>query len=115
MLTATVILCVPGYAASNNVRRQLIGNRRHLVEFARLRESIPGRRAVLFVRHSAWHNPHETFVQNVPDPVSARLLVVYDRGDAENARLLALMPDRRPYLFDEDARRVGRYGNGAAR
>ena len=115
VLTATVILCVPGYAASNNVRRQLIGNRRHLVEFARLRESIPGRRAVLFVRHSPWHNPHETFVQNVPDPVSARLLVVYDRGDAENARLLALMPDRRPYLFDEDARRVGRYGNGAAR
>lgn len=109
LAAGALILCIPGRSASGNIRRQLANNRVNLVQFARLRESIPGNRAILFVRHSPWHNPHETFVQNVADPASARLLVVYDRGDAENARLLALMPDRRPFFFDEENRVVGRY------
>jgi hypothetical protein len=114
LVAGALILCLPGYAASNNIRRQLANNRVNMMGFARLRASIPGR-AILFVRHSPWHNPHETFVQNVADPASAPLLVVYDRGTVENARLLALMPDRTPYLFDEDQRAVGRYVATASR
>jgi 4-amino-4-deoxy-L-arabinose transferase-like glycosyltransferase len=115
LAAGALVLCVPGYAATKNIRRQLINNRVHLVQFARLRESIPGERALLFVRHAPWHNPHETLVQNVANPAAERLIVVYDRGDAENARLLALMPDRTPYLFDEAKSRVYRYGAGGTR
>jgi 4-amino-4-deoxy-L-arabinose transferase-like glycosyltransferase len=115
LAAGALVLCVPGYAATKDIRRQLINNRVHLVQFARLRESIPGERALLFVRHAPWHNPHETLVQNVANPAAERLIVVYDRGDAENARLLALMPDRTPYLFDEAKSRVYRYGAGGTR
>jgi hypothetical protein len=110
-----IVLCVPGYAASLKIRRQLANNRVNLVEFARLRASIPARRALLFVRYAPFHSPHETFVQNVPSPEAARLLVAYDRGDAENARLAASMPDRTPYMFDEANSRVYRYDQRAAR
>ena len=109
LAAGALILCVPGYAATKNIRRQHVNNRVNLVQFARLRASIPGQRALLFVRHSPWHNPHETLVQNVANPAAERLLVVYDRGDAENARLLAQLPDRTPYLFDEANSRVARY------
>lgn len=109
LAAGALVLCIPGYAASLMIRNQLANNRVNLVGFAQLRESIPSPRAVLFVRHSPWHSPHETLVQNVANPETARLLVVYDRGDAENARLLALMPDRKAYFFDEDARRVYGY------
>ena len=104
-----LLLCIPGYAAVKRMRRQHIGHRVHLVQFERLRESIPGARAILVVRHSPLHNPHETLVQNVANPAAERVLVVYDRGDAENARLLALMPDRAPFLLDEASRAVYAY------
>ena len=109
-----LVLWVPGFAAAKNIRRQHASHRVHLAQFARLRESLPGARAILFVRHSPLHNPHETLVQNVADPDAERLLVVYDRGAAENSRLLARMPDRTPYLFDEAERRVYRYSSGDA-
>jgi hypothetical protein len=109
LVAGALVLGIPGFAAAKNIRRQLMSHRTHLVRFARLRASIPGDRALLFVRHSVWHSPHETVILNVANPDSARLLVVYDRGDAENARLLALMPDRVPYLFDEANSRVTRY------
>jgi hypothetical protein len=109
LAAAALVLCIPGYAASLKIRAKLAGHRANLVTFARLRASIPGPRSVLFVRHSVWHSPHETLVQNVADPDHARLLVVYDRGDAENGRLLAQMPGRKAFFFDEERRRVFRY------
>jgi hypothetical protein len=115
LVGGAIVLWLPGLAAARNIRRQHASHRVHLVQFARLRESLPGARAILFVRHSPLHNPHETLVQNVADPDAERLLVVYDRGAAENARLLALMPDRTPYLFDEANRRVFRYSSGETR
>jgi hypothetical protein len=107
-------LCVPGYVEVQHNRRQHANHRVPLARFERLRRAIPGARAILFVRHSPLHNPHETFVQNVADPDRERLLVVYDRGAAENARLLALMPDRVPFLFDEVSRSVYQYRGTAS-
>jgi hypothetical protein len=110
VVAGALVLIIPGYAAANNIRAQHASQRVNLMRFARLRETLPTRRGILFVRHSAFHNPHETLVQNVANPEAERLLVVYDRGDAENARLLTLMPDRSPYFFDEAEGTVYRYG-----
>ena len=40
-------------------------------------------------------------MRNTANPAAERVWVVYDRGDAENARLLSLAPERQAYLFDE--------------
>jgi hypothetical protein len=40
-------------------------------------------------------------VRNVANLSKERIWVVYDRGDAENARLNALAPERKAYLYDE--------------
>lgn len=109
VVAAAILLTFPGAATAGANRRALAHQRTTMVLFARLRASIPGRRVVLFVRHASWHKPEETFVQNVPDPEMARLLVVHDRGDEENRRLLALMPDRSPVLFDEARSVAGPY------
>jgi hypothetical protein len=55
----------------------------------------------MFVRHASGHDPHVQWVQNTAHPKTARVWVVYDRGDKENARLLSYAPERVPYLFDE--------------
>jgi hypothetical protein len=55
--------------------------------------------SILFVRYPRTQSPHRAITRNEADLTSARSWVVYDRG-AENARLLALAPDRQPYVFD---------------
>jgi hypothetical protein len=42
---------------------------------------------------------------NEPDLAGARIWVVHDRGP-DNARLLALAPDRVPYLYDEQSEKL---------
>lgn len=68
--------------------------------FADLLAAIPGGRAGVFVRYSPAHLPHNAYVRNTPDPGQARVVVAHDRGE-ENRRLMALMPGRDWYLFDE--------------
>lgn len=63
--------------------------------------TIGAPRAVVFVRYAATHDPHVSFVRNSADPERERVWVAYDRGPADNVRLLAHVPDRVPYLFDE--------------
>ena len=60
----------------------------------------------MFVRYAPTHNPHASLVENDPDLSNAPVWVVYDRGPAENARLIALAPERQGYLFDEAAGRI---------
>ena len=71
-------------------------------EFARAVAAISDAKAVVFVRYAADHDANLALVENPPDYDHARVWVVYDRG-VENARLLALDPERVPYLFDEAA------------
>jgi hypothetical protein len=68
--------------------------------FARIVAGIPDPRAVVFVRYKPDHSPHLSLIENPADHARARIWVVHDRG-ADNARLLALAPERSPYLFDE--------------
>jgi hypothetical protein len=91
------------------MRVQHGADRRYLVRFDNLMKSIHDPRAVVFVRYAAEHNANTTFVRNVASPSDERVWVVYDRGDAENARLLALAPGRTGYLFDEQNGRIYSY------
>jgi hypothetical protein len=100
---------VPGVVALGMMRVQHGADRRYLVRFDNLMKSIHDPRAVVFVRYAAEHNANTTFVRNVASPSDERVWVVYDRGDAENARLLALAPGRTGYLFDEQNGRIYSY------
>jgi hypothetical protein len=94
-------LALPGLISLRIIHGQHIGDRKFLTRFDKLLASIHDERAVVFVRYAGTHNPHVTFVRNVADPGKERIWVVYDRGDAENAKFLAAAPGRTSYLFDE--------------
>ena len=96
-----LILALPGLMALRMLHRQHGEDRLKLEAFAKLRDAIPDRRAVLFVRYARTHNQHMALVRNVANLSEERIWVVYDRGDAENARFLALAPERKAYVFDE--------------
>lgn len=106
LVMGTLVLAIPGIAALRVLRNEHVKARRHLVPFHALLGTFRDARAVIFVRHSAMHNPHVSFVRNVPDLENERLWVVYDRGQANNAELLRKAPGRTAYLFDEEARRT---------
>jgi hypothetical protein len=94
-------LALPGLISLRIIHGQHIGDRKFLTRFDALLESIHDQRAVVFVRYAGSHNPHVSFVRNVANPDAERIWVVYDRGDAENAKFLAAAPGRASYLFDE--------------
>ena len=109
LAVAAAVLVLPGLTAMSTIRGQHVGDRKDLARFDKLLTSIHDPKAVVFVRYAAMHNPHTSFVRNVVNPSTARIWVVYDRGDAENARLLALAPARNAYLFDEEHGRTYLY------
>jgi hypothetical protein len=102
LLPATMVVMhvVKGVLHDQHARQQ---------EFADRVATIQAPRAVLFVRYSPAHNPHVSFVRNSADPERERVWVAYDRGPAENIRLLAHVPDRVPYLFDETSGTIRPY------
>jgi hypothetical protein len=65
---------------------------------------LPAERAIVFVRYGPRHSPHRSLVVNRADWPTAKAWVVYNRG-AENARLAALAPTRRLYLYDQESDR----------
>ena len=69
--------------------------------------------SILFVRYSPSHDPHRAITSNEADLPSARSWVVYDRG-ADNERLLALAPDRQPYVLDASTFRLERLSETAS-
>lgn len=71
---------------------------------------LPTPRSVVFVRYAPGHNPHVSLITNDARLDQSPVWVVYDRGPAENARLMALAPGRQAYLFDEAAGRLESVG-----
>jgi hypothetical protein len=68
--------------------------------FASAVAAVPDAKAIIFVRYGPHHDSNFGLIENPPDYEHARVWIAYDRGN-DNARLLALAPDRVPYLFDE--------------
>lgn len=101
VVTGSMVLILPGLVMLKTFRGQHIVDRRFLSRFAEQVGAVPATRAILFVRQSPEHSGHVTYVRNVADLANERIWVVYDRGDAENARLLALAPGRTAYFYDE--------------
>ena len=110
-LLCALALGATGAAA---VRERIAARSAYQRHAARLFGRIPEPRAVVFIRYAPDHSPHWTLVRNPPDHARARLWLVHDRGE-DNRRLLALAPDRVPYLFDEASftlyRMTGRAGS----
>ena len=103
-VTAAAVVGLAGLVAAVAVTRQVkvtLGQDHSFYDaFAQLVRQIPEQRAIVFVRYSDKHLDGLSLVRNVPDLQQAPVWTVYDRGE-DNARLLALAPDRAPYLFDE--------------
>jgi len=101
---ATVITAAAGLVAVVAVVRQVKNTLRedhsYYDAFTRLVSRIPDERAIVFVRYGDKHLDGLSLVRNVPDLAAAPVWTVYDRGP-DNARLMALAPERAPYLFDE--------------
>lgn len=83
--------------------------RSYRIAFADALRTIPFEKSIVFVRYAPAHNPHVSLIENEPDLARARRWIVYDRGPDENARLMALAPDRVPLLYDEDSGTMGLY------
>jgi hypothetical protein len=103
------VFTLSGLITLKVTRGQHILDRRYLGRFARLVETIPDSRAILFVRHSANHSGHVTYVRNVSDLTNERVWVIYDRGDVANALLLGHAPGRAVYLYDENVELLAKY------
>ena len=99
LATMIVAIAYPAVVTLRQVRAQIATDHAYYDTFL---GALPGEpdSAIVFVRYAPSHNDGLSLVRNVPDVRSARVWVVYDRG-AENAQLLRLAPNRKPYLFDE--------------
>jgi hypothetical protein len=104
LTTAGLLVAAAGLIAGGSVARQvrttLAQDHSFYDAFAQLVRQIPDQRAIVFVRYADKHPDGLSLVRNVPDLDKAPVWTVYDRGD-DNERLLALAPERVPYLFDE--------------
>jgi hypothetical protein len=89
-----------GGAVARQVRAKIDSDHAYYDAFANALSRIPDTRAIVFVRYSDKHPDGLSFVRNVPELETAHVWTVYDRG-ADDARLLALAPERVPYVFDE--------------
>jgi hypothetical protein len=109
LVAGALALCLPSVVALRMIRDDNIRARRPIESMAALRDAIPDRTALLFVHYAPRHDPNVALVQNVVDPGSAHVWVVRDRGGRENARLIALAPERRAYIYDEAQQKVFLY------
>ena len=100
VLALAVLAFVPGTLTLGLLRRALDRSHSYFERFETLVRAIPDERAIVFVRYMPDHNYHFSLVRNPPSHETARAWIVHDRG-ADNARLLSVAPERRPYLFDE--------------
>jgi hypothetical protein len=111
VVTLGLVLVMPGRLGFGHmiVRNTAYGQ----AWFRDLVRALPTR-SIVFVRYGASHNMHFSLITNPPDYQSAPAWIVYDRGD-DNARLMAVAPDRVPYLYMEDEHRLVPLGRAAGR
>jgi hypothetical protein len=109
LLGTALAIGVPGLVAAHLIRGEHARIRRLHVEFETMRQTIPASRAMLFVHYSDTHDPNISYVKNVLDPGAERVWAVFDRGPDENAKLMALAPDREAFIYDEDRNAIFRY------
>ncbi len=64
--------------------------------------TISDDKAMVFLRYGEHPDIYRSLMSNDPNLESARLWIVYDRG-TENATIMRLAPDRRPYAYDVEA------------
>jgi hypothetical protein len=93
--------------------REVVAYRRrieHLTEYQRqfftAFQSIPERRALVFVRYGKGHKPHYSLVRNVADPQRAHVVTAYDLGAAANDSVRRAFPDRTVYWIDTAQRQL---------
>jgi hypothetical protein len=109
LVGTALAISVPGLIATHRIRREHHRIRLVYREFELARQRISAPRAVLFVHYAPAHDPNVSYVKNVLDPSTEPVWVVFDRGPEENAKLLALAPDREAFIFDEDRNATFRY------
>lgn len=109
LAAAALVLAGPTRVSLRVVRAAHIKNEAVQLRFLATRDHIPDARAVLFVRYHPQHDANVSFVRNVIDPDAERVWVVFDRGTAENARLLARAPGRVAYVWEEERDMTFRY------
>ena len=97
LATLLVLLSLP--RTTEMTRLGLEVSREPLAAFATATAGISGP-SVVFVRYATDRPVRRSLVRNPPDYATARMWSVYDRG-TDNARLLALAPERTAYLYDE--------------
>jgi hypothetical protein len=105
-VAGALVIALAGVGAVKLMRSQHRDDRTKLARFHALLRTIHDERAIMFVRYSPMHDSHVAFVRNVANLDEERVWVVYDRGEAENGRLLAKAPGRKAYLFDEQQGRT---------
>jgi len=94
------LLLIPLRAGVVAERRELAGLGWYHAAFADRVARLPGAKIIVFIRFSPEHNVHDGLVTNHANLADARAWLVHDRG-AEDEALMALAPDRVPYLYDE--------------
>jgi hypothetical protein len=104
-----LIVSVPVVPALRLVRAAHVRSQGMLDAFDAVPRAITDRRALLFVHYKPTHDPNVSFVRNSLALAAERVWVVRDRGPAENARLMAMSPERTAYLFDEEQSALFRY------
>jgi hypothetical protein len=102
VLLLALVACVPGAMTLRLMRDQVNREHAYFERFDALVRSIRDERAIVFVRYAPAHNDNLSLVRNPPSHDEARVWIVHDRG-ADNARLIAAAPARRPYFFDEES------------
>jgi hypothetical protein len=103
-LVACMLLLPTAISYGGNVLIWLRMNTADRRRFEAQVAQLPAPQAIVFVRYGARHSPHRSLVVNRADWPTAHAWIVYDRGP-ENARLLALAPSRRAYLYDQEGDR----------
>lgn len=95
-----VLILALGLVDAATVKAQVHQRSAYARRFAQTLIGVTDPKAIVFVRYHPRHNPHWSLIENHSDFARAPIWVARDR-EADNLRLIALAPDRAPYLFDE--------------